>query len=693
MRRIYRNLGILFVAVLAVYFGRAELADGKSPAKTAKDPGGTVIAAAPAQDPFANAPRSVVVASPIGDSAPTTEPSTPAGHSASAPVVNPSNIGTFEIHVNEANLIEVLRMLSLQSQKNIIASKDVRGTITANLYDVTVREALDALLATNGYAYREKGNFIYVYSAKEIADMDRAARVTQTQTFRLYYTPAANAVAMVKPVLSTEAQVAFTTPASSGLDTGTKDIGGSNHATEDVLVVTDYPENLERVKKILKEIDRRPQQILLEATILRATLSEDNALGVDFTLLGNVDFSTLNAAGTTSVAALSGAITSTPAANGILENGYAAGGTGFRSNVPPGGLQIGLVHNNIGVFLSALESLTDTTVVANPKILALNKQKGEVIVGRKDGYTTSTTTDTSTVQTVEFLDTGTRLIFRPFIGEDGYIRMEIHPEDSSGGLTSANLPFKITTETTSNVMVKDGHTIVIGGLFRESSQTNRAQVPGLGNLPGIGYLFRSQRDQTTREEIIILLTPHIIKDDAAFSAVSDAELKEAEKLRVGVRRGMMPFGRERLAESCYDAAVKELNKPNGNQCTAMWYLDSATNLNPKFGEAIDLKEQITGKVVTSVDNCSFRSFVKRQILNDRAPTTQPAVQQALFEPMTAPPSTQPAWTAIAPSPTTRPTTVTVLPDAPAPPATQPSDKSALPHEPSITDLPVDELEK
>jgi len=684
MRSKYRHAGFLFLAAVSVYFGQAIQLKAEAPAGSTKDPAGTVNVL-DTKDPFA-------------DRAPATEPASTHGTSASAPVVNVSNAGTVEIHVNDANLIEVLRMLSLQSQKNIIASKDVKGTITANLYDVTVREALDALLATNGYAYRERGNFIYVYSAKEILDMDKAARVLTTRTFRLFYTPAANVVTMIKPVLSSEAQVAFTTPASSGLDTGTKDIGGSTHATEDVIVVTDYADNLAHVEKILKEIDRRPQQILLEATILRATLSEDNALGIDFTLLGDVDFAGLNAAGASSGAALSGTITSNPGAGQILDTGYGAAGTGFRSNVPTGGLQVGIVHNNIAVFLSALESLTDTTVVANPKILALNKQKGEVIVGRKDGYTTSTTTDTSTVQTVEFLDTGTRLIFRPFIGDDGYIRMEIHPEDSSGGLTSANLPFKITTETTSNVMVKDGHTVVIGGLFRESSQTSRAQVPGLGNLPGIGYLFRSQRDVTTREEIIILLTPHIIKDDSAYSAASENELKEAEKLRVGVRRGMMPFGRERLAESMYDSAVKEMNKPDGKEDVALWYLNSATNLNPKFGEAIDMKERMTGKVITSVDNCTFRSFVKKQILTDIRPaTTQPTVQQVLYEPIkdrpTTNPSTRPAMVEL---PTTRPTNIFVWAPAVQPaslPSTRPSDNAPPEREQQTTELPIDDVVK
>ena len=217
--------------------------------------------------------------------------------------------------------------------------------------------------------------------------------------------------------------------------------------------------------------------------------------------------------------------------------------------------------------------MTDTVVLANPKVLALNKQTGEVIVGRKDGYLTTTVTQSSTVQTVDFLETGTRLVFRPYIGDDGYIRMEIHPEDSSGGLNDANLPFKITTEVTSNIMVRDGHTIVIGGLFREDSATTRGQVPFLGNIPLAGNLFRRQRDRTTRQEVIILLTPHIVKDEAAYTTASEAELKDAEKLRVGLRQGMMPFGRERLAEWNYEKARAEMAKSTPDRQKALWHLN------------------------------------------------------------------------------------------------------------------------
>jgi type IV pilus assembly protein PilQ len=574
---------------------------------------------------------------------------------AAAPLPNAD--GTFTLNITQgADIVEQLRVIAFQAQKSIIPSKDVRGALPAmDLYNVTTREALDAILHVNGYAWREKGNFIFVYTAKELDELEKAQRVQNTEVFRVYYTPALNASNMIKPVLSSEGQFSITTPAISGIQSGTSDAGGNSHATEDLIVVTDYPENLDRVRKLLKEIDRRPQQILIEATILRAALTEDNALGMDFTVLGGVDFASLTGAGSSAGGALSGSIlgSSNPAAQNVVDKGYVAGGTGLTGNLPQGGLRLGIVQNNIAVFLSALESVTDTTVLANPKVLALNKQRGEVIVGRRDGYLTTTVTDSSAIQTVEFLDTGTRLIFRPFIGDDGYIRMEIHPEDSSGGLTGSNLPFKITTEVTSNVMIRDGHTIVIGGLFRESSDSARGQVPFLGNIPLAGNLFRNQRDRTTREEIIILLTPHIIKDDAAYSRYSEEQLQAAETLRVGMRKGMMPFGRERLAESAYERAVDEMKKPDANKRRALFWLDTAINLNPKFLEAIEMKQDLTNEVVTGLDNSTIRHFVRRQIIAERsrpASATRPVDRSSPEAspsklPLTESPSTKPSESA------------------------------------------------
>lgn len=707
MKRMWtKTAGLLFLAASAVYNGRAiagGMAKAASPLAGASDTGTEVVslpdpapapaavakkdapvAAAPTTAPAATQPSATAAAAPAAsDAAPAaTQPSTGRSVSASEVAVS-KDAGTVEIHVNDANLVEVLRMLSLQANTNILPSKEVRGTVTANLYDVTIKEALDAILQANGYGYREKGNVIYVYSAKEIAEMEKSERKMNTEVFHLYYTPAINAQTMIKPVLSSEAQVSATAPAIVGIASDKATTGGNNHAVEDMLVVTDYPENLDRVRRILKDVDKRPQQIMVEATILTAQLSEDNSLGVDFSLLGGVDFKNLtggavpsgqtaaNGTLTQQTTGTTGGTGSTGTSSNPNVVGYTAANTGFTQGLPTGGLRVGFVYNNVAAFIQALEEVTNTTVLANPKVLVLNKQKGEVKVARQDPYRGKTTVNENGLsqQEVDFLETGTLLIFRPYIADDGYIRMEVHPEDSTPlPSRAADLPpTKLTTETTTNIMVKDGHTVVIGGMFRETNQTSKQQVPGLGNVPLLGRLFGNQQDSTQREEVIILLTPHIIKDEALFDQMSKEQQKEMERLRVGVRKGMMPWGRERLADCYYENAVKEWNKPNPDRHKVLWNLDCAINLNPTFAEALDLKVKVTGREVTASDNSTIRYFVRDMILNDRgavtgaaAPATQPSGQASA----TTQPSGQPSMSI---SPTTRPSG-TVM----AAPATQPS---------------------
>jgi type IV pilus assembly protein PilQ len=645
MRNWNRTASLLFLAASAVYAGGAIQGVGTTAARAA-DQANTaasnvrLLSAVPAES-LADAGPAAASPAPLSASAPAAAPESVAddaipaaptpspekGASVTSNQVNVGPAGTVEIHVNDAKLVEVLRMLSMQSQKNIIATKEVSGTVTANLYGVTVPEALNAILSANGYGYVEKGNFIYVYTKKQLEDMQKAAHQMKTEVFRLYYTPAANAQNLIKPVLSTGAQVSLTTPAQSGIASGATDAGGDTHSGGDMLVVTDYPENLERVRGILKQVDQRPQQVLVEATMLAVTLNEDNQLGVNFTILGGVDFSSLanvGSAGTGSglSQALTGGIATNSAANAVNDRGFVAGQAGGN------GLQVGIVKNNVGMFINALESVTNSTVLANPKVLVLNKQRGEVHVGNDIGYRgTTTQTETASTEQVQFLSTGIRLIFRPYIGDDGWIRMEVHPEDSDGSLDKTTLlPSKRTTEVTTNVMVRNGHTIVIGGLFRDSNAINKTQVPILGNLPLVGPLFRSQADSTQRQEIIILLTPHIIKDENAYAEASQKLLDDAEQLRVGVRKGMMPWGRERLAESSYEKAVAEMNKPNPDRKKAIWYLNCATNLNPTFLEAINLKQSLTGHEVSDVDNSAIRDFVRQRILDQNHPAaTQPTL--------------------------------------------------------------------
>jgi len=534
---------------------------------------------------------------------------------AQPPDVRVSPEGQVEMHVRNLDLASVLQMLSIQSRRNIVASQNVSGTVTANLYNVTFEEALTAILESNNCRWRRKGNFINVYTNQEVEEMIAAARQRESRLFRLYYTRAADVQVMIQPLLSTEGIVSLTPPAEVGIPTGSDQTGGDALALQDCILVIDYQGNLEQIAQLIKKIDVRPQQLLIEATILNAQLSEDNALGIDFNLLGGVDFQDLSS---TSPGVTDLTTGNLPQPNMQKTNFTVR--TDFNAAFPEGGFTFGIVKDNIAAFIRALETVTDTTVLANPKVLVLNKQRGEVIVGRRDGYLTTTVTETSAIQTVEFLETGTQMVFRPFIGDDDYVRMEIHPKDSTGGLTAANLPSEQTTEVTTNIMVKDGNTILIGGLFREVTFANRSQVPFLGNIPVAGSLFRLTRDNTQREEIIILLTVRILKEQSDENKADADLLQDVERYRVGMRQELQWFGRERLAQAHYRWAIEHLNK--GNISGALWDLDLALNNNPRFLTAIQLKEKLLARREWDDDGSTVRTFIRREIMKEQG-TTEP----------------------------------------------------------------------
>ncbi len=529
------------------------------------------------------------------DTASSSQPSSPTTTSAPAEetTVRLSRPGTFEIHFRDSGLREAFELLGSQGHKNIVATKEVTGKVNADLYDVTFKEALEAILGSTGFAYVEEGNFIYVMTQEQLQKKLDAQRKLSTRVLHLVYISAADAKTLIMPAMSKDGSVQVTPVAAAGIGTSSTDAGGNSYATSDLLVVHDYDENLDRIEKMVAEIDVKPQQVLIEATVLQASLNETNELGIDFNSLAGVNFSSLGttATGDTGVTIPSGNVT-----NQITPS--SAFRTDFASSVNSGGTSgasFGFVGSNLAIFVRALETISDTTVLANPKLLVLNKQRGEVMVGSKDGYLTTTVTETVSTQTVNFLETGTRLIVRPFIGKDGYIRMEIHPEQSSGSVvlvgTSA-LPNEDTTEVTSNVLVRDGRTIVIGGLFRETITNSRSQIPGIGNIPILGAAARYSSNGTKRDEIIILITPHIIQqapDEAASEQIRD----DAERFRIGARKGLLWFGRSRLANMYVEQAKDALAK--GKTSLALCDLDIALATQPSLIEAIRLKERLTQK--------------------------------------------------------------------------------------------------
>ncbi len=250
--------------------------------------------------------------------------------------------------------------------------------------------------------------------------------------------------------------------------------------------------------------------------------------------------------------------------------------------------------------MKMLDEVTDTVIMANPKILSLNRQPSRVLVGRRVGYLSTTSTDTSTTQTVEFLDTGTQLYFRPFVSADGEIRMELKPQVSEAIIREAtdatgaavSIPDEVTQGLTTNVLVRDGQTVVLGGLFRESTQYGRRQVPFLGDIPIIGAAFRGHDDETQRSEILFLITPTIV-NDSHINETADRAVADIDRLRAGSRQGLLWWSREKMTSALNVEAERAAR--DGDYEKATFNLSRSLALNPIQPDALRLREKITGE--------------------------------------------------------------------------------------------------
>ncbi len=549
------------------------------------------------------------------------------------------DFGTVDISVQDTDLAQVLQMLSLQSRKNIITSKRVSARVTANLYDVTFKEALDAILHVNGYGYIEQGNFIYVYTLEEIAELEKAARKTESRRFALEYLAAADAAEFVKPLLSDKGKLSFLGEVEKGFRPDDTSAGEDSWAYAAMLVVNDFPENVESITKLLGELDTPPQQVVVEATVVSTVVNEDNAFGVDFSVIVNSEFTQYF----NPLAAVNdlirgnntpGARPTSPDQGFVPNNASVEAVTSTVGNTAgPGGLKVGVIQGDVAVFLRVLDEVTDSTVLARPRVMALNRQRAQVLVGDRIAYLSTTQTETSTTQAVQFLDTGIRLVFRPFISSDGSIRMELYPSVSEARLRSSTgvrgtgqeIPDERTSEITTNVRMRDGQTLVLGGLFQEDTTISRSQVPWLGDIPIVGAAFSGQTDKITRREIMFLITPTIVHDQLV-----DAWSKQAEEfvdaVRVGARAGLLPFSRELMTGNQNHDAYAAFQA--GDHETAMFHINNSLRINPNQPEIQKLRNQISSQSTELPTRSLMDQILETELARGDLPRSKPSAPPA-----------------------------------------------------------------
>ena len=442
-----------------------------------------------------------------------------------------------------------------------------------------------------------------MYTAEEIQRLIESSRQRTTAVIPLDYINSSDAAEFAQALLSENGQIKAPGKTAPFTIQDNAPVGADDLAAEAFIVVVDFEENVQAIRELLVQIDTKPSQVLVEATILQAALTENNAFGVDFSIIGNLNFSDFLGGPLSAVDNLIdgqgqdilGNPVSVPGGNNT--DAHAKQSTVSRDD-GNSSLQVGLVQGDFSAFLRVLDEVTDTTIIARPKVLTLNRQPARVLVGERVGYLSSTTTQTGTTQTVEFLDTGTQLYFRPFISRDGLIRMELKPQVSeavirdatdSGG-ASVTIPDETTNELTANVMVRDGQTIVLGGLFRERTQYTRRQVPWIADLPFIGAPFRGREDVTDRAEIIFMITPTIVNDQIVNEHAERAK-SLIDSAVAGTREGLLPFSRDKQASRLRVEAQQYAAE--GRTKKALYCVRRSLSLNPNQAQARLLLERLT----------------------------------------------------------------------------------------------------
>jgi TonB family protein len=190
-----------------------------------------------------------------------------------------------------------------------------------------------------------------------------------------------------------------------------------------------------------------------------------------------------------------------------------------------------------------LRTIGDTKILSSPRIMVLNNQEAKILVGTKDAYITSTVTQTqgtaTSADTVNFVETGIKLYVTPTINRDGFVTMKIKPEVSSAETKTVisqdkktDIPIVTSSEAETTVMVKDGVTIIIGGLQKDERKKSVKKVPLFGDIPGVGFLFRSTSDELSKSDLIILLTPHIMSGESSYTEFSEIGPKDGAVARM-----------------------------------------------------------------------------------------------------------------------------------------------------------------
>lgn len=481
----------------------------------------------------------------------------------------------FDLNVSNAPASQVFMAIVSGTRYSMVVHPEVSGTVSVNLKDVTIGEALDALRELYGYEYRLQGNRIFIHP---VSMQSRVFQVNYLTSLRLGRSNTrVSSGSIVNTTGSTASSSGTSGGASQGAQSGTPStqaldgslvttsnrsdfwgeiegaikaiIGGGEGGRSVVispqaglLVVRAMPRELRDVENFLRAsrvtVER---QVMLEAKILEVQLSEGAQAGINwagFNKHGDHGFSVgadpnrFNVPGSSLPGVRSGSIaTSTDATTGVVT----ASTLGQVLARPFGGI-LGLAFQtgSFAALLSFLETQGSVQVLSSPRIATINNQKAVLKVGTDEFFVTNVTTTSSTSGsttttspsiTVQPFFSGIALDVTPQIDEDGNIILHVRPSVSSitektknidlGTLGTFTLPLASSAinESDTIVRVSDGNVVAIGGLMQQTQNDGTSKVPGIGDVPGVGSFFKHGNKTLTKRELVVLIKPTVIHSD------------------------------------------------------------------------------------------------------------------------------------------------------------------------------------
>lgn len=324
------------------------------------------------------------------------------------------------------------------------------------------------------------------------------------------------------------------------------------------VIIQALPERMQDMRGLIEALDKKTKEVLIDTRIVKVKLSNEITSGIEWeglmklanqfgtSYLGSTPFSVLQSS-TAAWQSRQAFMNSQAAATGIGAFPFSGNTANVSSStkVTPGEkIHLGIVSKkrDIDMLLKYLQTLGKTQILSNPKLAVVNNQEAKIHIGERQAYVTTTTTTGQTSNTVSeevsFVDVGIQLSVTPTINDDGFVTMKVKPEVSSvvSTLTTPSgnkIPIIDTSMAETTVMVKDGSTIIIGGLRKEEKIMNSDHVPILGRIPVISLFFRTSSSKTERTELLVMLTPHIVSgeslttgDERGFDHKPPKEFKE-----------------------------------------------------------------------------------------------------------------------------------------------------------------------